>query len=181
MSSIILGIDPGLSGGLAWLSDWTPTTRVHVTDALTHAGKPCDAVFEHTLFTRAVKWEGKTEHGVVVMLRDLQSIARDAQLDLFAFIERVHAMPPKFRGSIGTTKLMQNYGFWRGALIACGIAFEEVGAQKWQGALGCRSGGDKNVTKQRAQQLFPKEVVTHATADALLIAEYGRRKRTGQL
>jgi hypothetical protein len=37
------------------------------------------------------------------------------------------------------------------------------------------SKGDKNVTKRRAQQLFPQLKVTHAIADALLIAEYGRR------
>jgi hypothetical protein len=46
----------------------------------------------------------------------------------------------------------------------------------WQGALECLSGGSKNVTKLRAQQLFPGEKVTHGSADALLIAEYGRRR-----
>jgi hypothetical protein len=37
--------------------------------------------------------------------------------------------------------------------------------------------GDKNVSKRRAQELFPQLKVTHATADALLIAEYGRRQK----
>ena len=39
------------------------------------------------------------------------------------------------------------------------------------------SKGDKNVTKSRAQELFPELKITHAIADALLIAEYGRRVR----
>lgn len=32
-----------------------------------------------------------------------------------------------------------------------------------------------NVTKAKAQELFPKEKVTHATADALLLATYCKR------
>jgi len=37
------------------------------------------------------------------------------------------------------------------------------------------TGGDKNVSKRRAQELFPEIKITHAIADALLIAEYARR------
>lgn len=39
----------------------------------------------------------------------------------------------------------------------------------------------KNRLKAKAQQLFPQQEVTLATADALLIAEFGRRKRSGTL
>ena len=63
------------------------------------------------------------------------------------------------------------------ALIAAGIPFETVTPAKWQGAMGCRTKGDKNVTKRKAQDLFPGVKVTHAIADALLIAEWGRRQR----
>jgi len=41
--------------------------------------------------------------------------------------------------------------------------------------MGCMTKGDKNVSKRKAQELFPSMKVTHASADALLIAEYGRR------
>jgi hypothetical protein len=34
--------------------------------------------------------------------------------------------------------------------------------------------GNKNITKQKAQELFPGIKVTHAIADALLIATYGK-------
>ncbi len=67
------------------------------------------------------------------------------------------------------------------ALVAAGIAFDEVTPQRWQKMLGCRSKGDKNVTKRRAQDLFPQVRVTHALADALLLAEYCRRVKLGQL
>jgi hypothetical protein len=66
-------------------------------------------------------------------------------------------------------------------LVAAGLPFELVSPAMWQRAMGCLSGGDKNVTKRKAQELFPDLYITHATADALLIAEYGRRLRTGTL
>lgn len=91
----------------------------------------------------------------------------------FAFIERVHSMPKQ--GVSSSFKFGQSYGFLRGVLVALSIPFEEVTPQTWQKAMGCMSKGDKNVTKARAQQLFPGVNITHANADALLIAEYGRR------
>jgi hypothetical protein len=62
------------------------------------------------------------------------------------------------------------------ALTAAGIPFERVTPQKWQKAMGCMTKGDKNVSKRRAQELFPQLKITHAIADALLIAEYGRKQ-----
>ena len=92
--------------------------------------------------------------------------------DLAGVIERVGAMPKQ--GVASTFKFGVSYGFLRGCLIAAGVRFDEVTPAKWQTAMKCRSGGDKNVTKQRAQQLFPGVKVIHATADALLLAEYAR-------
>lgn len=94
----------------------------------------------------------------------------------FAYIERVASSPQM--GVVSSFKFGQSYGFLRGLLLANKIPFEEVTPQKWQRAMGCLSKGDKNVTKARAQQLFPKEKITHGNADALLIAEYCRRVRS---
>lgn len=55
------------------------------------------------------------------------------------------------------------------------VPFTEVTPQKWQRAMGCLSGGDKNVTKARAQQLWPTLKLTHANSDAYLLAEYARK------
>lgn len=93
----------------------------------------------------------------------------------FAYIERVHSMPGQ--GVASSFKFGQSYGFLRGLLIGLSVPFEEVSPQKWQKSMGCLSKGDKNVTKSKAQQLFPNVKVTHAIADALLIAEYGLRLR----
>jgi len=89
-----------------------------------------------------------------------------------AVIEHVHSMPRQ--GVASSFKFGRSYGFLRGLLIASRISFTEVTPVKWQNAMRCRSKGVKNVTKARAQQLFPEEKITHATADAILLAEYRR-------
>jgi len=106
--------------------------------------------------------------------RDILDLLRALEID-HAYIEAVHSMPRQ--GVSSSFKFGQNYGFLRGCLIALGIPFETVTPQKWQKAMGCLSHGDKNVTKAKAQELFPNLKITHATADALLISEYGRRMR----
>lgn len=109
--------------------------------------------------------------------RDLSDwLCQRRKWNCWAYIERVNAMPGQ--GVSSTFKFGQSYGFLRGLLVAHQIPFEEVTPLKWQRAMGCQSRGDKNVTKARAQQLFPQVKVTHAIADALLIAEYCRRLRT---
>ena len=107
--------------------------------------------------------------------RDIADLfVRDRYVALFATIELQHAFPKQ--GVSSTFKFGRNYGFLRGILIALSIPFEEVSPLKWQREMACLSKGDKNITKSRAQELFPSIKITHATSDALLIAEYARRK-----
>lgn len=68
------------------------------------------------------------------------------------------------------------YGALRMAVLASGIPFEGVTPQAWMKGLGCLTGGDKTVTRARAQTLFPELKVTDQIADALLIAEFARRQ-----
>ena len=96
---------------------------------------------------------------------------------LFAYIENVHAMPKQ--GVSSTFKFGRGYGFLIGVLTALKIPYEKVTPNTWQKYLSCQSKGNKNITKTKAQQLFPKQKITHAVADAILIAEYGRRVKKG--
>lgn len=137
---MIIGIDPGISGGIAVLTDKGSTiavTKMPVTEA------------------------------------DIARFLRPYRKTYIAYIERVHSMPKQ--GVSSTFKFGCNYGILLGTLAALKIKRVHIQPAKWQGELGCRSKGDKNVTKRKAQELFPREKVTHAIADALLIAEYGRR------
>lgn len=88
-------------------------------------------------------------------------------------IEAVHSMPKQ--GVASSFKFGRNYGFLRACIIASGVPFENVSPQRWQKALNCLTGGDKNVSKSKAQQLYPHVKITHAVADALLIATYCSR------
>ncbi len=91
-----------------------------------------------------------------------------------AVLEKVSASP-----QMGVTSAFSFGGHYRGlrmALVAACIPFDEVRPQIWQRDMDCLTGGDKNVTKRAAQILFPALKVTHAIADALLLAEYARIK-----
>jgi hypothetical protein len=94
-------------------------------------------------------------------------------LNSFALLERAQTMPRQ--GVVSAFTYGRGYGALLMALTATKIPFDLVAPAVWQRAMGCLSRGDKNVTKRRAQQLFPKLTVTHAIADALLLAEYRRR------
>lgn len=97
----------------------------------------------------------------------------------FCMIERVSSSPQM--GVKSAFTFGHGYGMLVGFLTALRIPHEFVTPAKWQGSLSCRSKGNKNITKAKAQQLFPDLKITHGNADALLIAEYCRRIKTGEL
>jgi crossover junction endodeoxyribonuclease RuvC len=143
---IYIGIDPGASGGIAciWESGQAEAWKMPETER--------DAA--------ALLWQFNR-------LED-----SELSIELFAVIEQVGAMPGN--GVTGMFKFGMNYGFLRGLLTAFEIPFDEVRPQTWQKAMGCMSKGNKNITKAKAQQLHPELKITHATADAILLAEYAK-------
>jgi Holliday junction resolvasome RuvABC endonuclease subunit len=92
---------------------------------------------------------------------------------IVAVIEKVSSSPQM--GVVSAFSFGKSQGFLLGLLTAYKIPYHEVTPQKWQKAMGCMSGGNKNVTKHAAQKLWPHLKITHRDADARLIAEYGRR------
>lgn len=91
----------------------------------------------------------------------------------FAVLEKVHAMPKQGVTSVWT--FSGSYHCLLMGLYAFGYTFELVSPQKWQKALGCMSGGDKNVTKACAQRLFPSKKIIHANADSILLSYYAAK------
>lgn len=90
-----------------------------------------------------------------------------------AWLEQVSSSPQM--GVVSAFTFGRGYGHIEMALIAVGIPFERVTPSKWQRSMGCLSRGDKNVTKRKAQELYPLAKITHAVADAVIIAAYGQR------
>ncbi len=153
---IYSGIDPGYSGAIAVLKTSRRTGSV--------------------IQVTTQRLNG-TEQDIVSFLSS--EVCSFSQNLSHCYLERVSAMPKQ--GVASTFKFGMSYGFCRGVLIAKGISFETITPHQWQQKMKCKSGGDKNITKSAAQQLFPNIKVTHAIADALLIAEYLRRIKTGEL
>lgn len=110
-------------------------------------------------------------------LQDLWELLRDiaSEGNCHAYIEQVHSSPQM--GVKSAFTFGNGFGHLEMALTAAGIPFTRTRPQVWQKELGCLTKGDKNVTKRKAQELFPNIKVTHATADSLLIATYGTKKQ----
>lgn len=146
---IYIGIDPGGGGGIAILDDRAAANCLEV----------------HTFNMPS------TDRDV------LETLAPYTNMRARAVLEHVWSIP----GQGGAFAFGVNVGLLRMALTAARIPFDQVIPRKWQKLLGVvypQGAGDtekKNITKARAQQLFPLCKVTHAIADALLIAEYCRR------
>jgi len=166
---IVLGIDPGMNGGIAKLKQdgdrWIPSA-IHMP---------------------------ATERDIADHFWQLYAESQSEGIEIIAFLEKVQPMPSVRRvktaggeervevnpGMSSSGKFMQGYGFLRGCLITIGIRVEDLRPQEWQKLMGCLTRGNKNISKGKAQQLFPQMRITHAIADSLVIAECGRRIRKG--
>jgi hypothetical protein len=149
MTKYILGIDPGKSGGYAFISLSGDMEKEHVF-ALEHG----------------------TEKDAIEVLREFQPHIKKAYLE--------HVWGRATDGPGRSFKFGANFGGWRWALMTLDIPFDLVVPTKWQRSLKCLTKGDKNVSKGKAQQLYPLIKVTHAKADAMLIATYGLSAEKGK-
>ncbi|MES2995877.1 MAG: hypothetical protein V4733_03615 [Verrucomicrobiota bacterium] len=147
----IIGLDPGKTGGIAWWQNGEMQAE-RLPETM--------ADLWNLIFIRIVCGEPEWLHA-------------DTSTCCIAYLEEVHSSPQM--GVKSAFSFGQTFGRLEMALSAARIPFQRVRPQVWQKAMGCMTRGDKNVSKRRAQELFPHLKITHATADALLIAEYGRR------
>ena len=118
------------------------------------------------------------------LLIELDGIAQE--YECICYLEHVHAMPKQ--GVSSTFNFGMNFGFIQGVLKAYKIPYELVTPQKWKKEFSCTS--DKNTSIEVCKRLFPG-VNLKATdrcrkdhdgmAEALLIAEYGRRSYNGKI
>lgn len=151
-----MGVDPGVNGGVAVLRyDGSVAFVAGLNRAMTQG----DAV------------------GVVEAAKDVL-LSHGGGL---CFCEKVGAMPTDGRKGANTFGRID--GILRGAVLARPrIAMTDVPPVIWQARMECMTQGNKEVSLRRARQLFPgafpaKQLKGDALriADALLIAEYGRR------
>lgn len=166
---IFLGIDPGVSGGLAAI-DTEDRTEDYQVQAIVHKMPSSDLEI----------WK---------LIEAYQPHSKKTAT--FSALEKVGGYLKGSQGNLGSAmfRFGQNYGALRMALTAAGISCAEVHPHRWQAVLGVSSRKNSGETKaqrkrrflEKAQQLFPDVQVTLATADALLLAEYCRRLWQGPL
>lgn len=123
---------------------------------------------------QAIEWAPMpaTERETWDLVREYASLAS------FALIEAVTSRPGQ--GVVSMFTFGRGYGGLRMALVAAGVPWDAVTPQRWQGALSCRTKGRKEVTRAKAQQLFPEiqlRAKDDGIADALLIAHYASAVR----
>ena len=150
---MIIGIDPGTKGGLALISLNANTVIETI---------PLEGLKKKEVIHALKGW---------IELCDINSI----------WIEKVGYI--RGDGAMGSFTFGNVFGLLEGSILT--LASEKVHyvyPMMWQSFLGCLTAGNKNVSKNRAIALFPeyhaerKRGITHGIADALLIAEYGRRR-----
>jgi hypothetical protein len=159
-----LGIDPGASGGIAVV------TADGVVDRLIPR-KKVESV--------AALW---------AVFDDLPYVTRAAVERNTGYVGGyAGVLPGGLTGNTGSSmfKLGVSYGSYLMALAASGIPYDEVMPATWQRGVGVdpRRGATKtefkNRLRERAAELFPGVRVTLQVSDALLVAEFCRRRAEG--
>lgn len=156
MSKVIIGIDPGLAGGLAVMKD-------------------------NKVETYNMPEEFPDIYDMLSEIKDGCQITDD----IIAVMENVgHGMPGQ--SSKATATFARHNGHIEMALYALSIRTVMVTPQKWQkyfsNTIGAAPGEKaknekkewKNKLKALAKQMYPDSKPTLYTADAILIADYGK-------
>lgn len=159
---IFVGIDPGVSGGIA-VMNITPDLKIAPGIVEMHSFRDMTMADTVYLFDRL-----------------FGSPTRDDKLHVM--LERVHAMPSKFRGCSTSWTLAESFAMVKTLLTVHEVPWEMVLPEKWQTEIGVRikktkkKVDKKKINREKAQALFPRLAgITKDTADALLLAEYCRR------
>lgn len=170
--SVVIGIDPGVTGAVAvycgdqWIVEDCPT-NIAVKRKTRRAPKP----------SQSKSYKSKTHAcdpaGMAALLTEYNY--EDAQV----FVEKVG--PMKGQGVTSMFGFGMGYGIWLGVLATLQLPYTLVTPQAWKKEMLIGVGQEKGASIARAKQLFPylSDCLTRAKddgrAEAILIGEYGRR------
>jgi crossover junction endodeoxyribonuclease RuvC len=154
----IVGIDPGLKGGIAF---YTPTSL------LAHRTPTVEVPY-------VKKGKKKTRFDM-----DLQGcrVLLDRSDITHVFLEKVSAMPGQ--GVTGMFRFGQNLGQWQGIIVGLGLDYTLVTPQVWKrqaGLIQANKGDSVVLAKQiwpGRDDLFKYKTADEGRAEAALIAKYG--------
>jgi len=169
---IVVGIDPGLTGGIAVLdTDWSDAQPRY-----------CIAMPIIAAYTG-----GRTAHLIdAVALYDFFASMEDAVF----FVEKVHSMPKQ--GVASAFKFGRGLGVIEGVIAATKFPLHFVSPQRWQKVMHADIEGTDPKARSviAAKRLFPHAILTVGErstkphlglTESLLIAEFGRRQLLKQV
>jgi hypothetical protein len=177
---LICGIDPGLTGAIAAITMEGQLVSLQDTPVISvKKGKSTKNQYQPSQMFAIlnVLWQCTEAKGTI-------SYPPPTAVRIVA-IENVHAMPQGKSGSQAGFSLGYSLGLWTMGCTALKFPLEMVEPAVWKRAMGCK-GADKGLSRQIALRLFPGAAGQLARgkdegrAEALLIAEFLRRKLTGQ-
>ena len=148
-----IGIDPGMTGGLAYI---LPDGKMHAVAHMPAISGEVDAVALARLLEDWTKGGG----------------------DVSVAIEQVHSMPGQ--GVSSTFKFGKSFGIAIGVVQTLGLPMHRITPQTWKKQF-VLTGKDKDASRAKATELWPtwarnwKRKKDNGLTDAALIAECARR------
>jgi len=152
---IFIGVDPGLSGAFACINGLDSKITLHDIPVI-KVGK-------------------RHEYSVPDIVKFFQS-----RMPCFVGLEALHAMPKSMCSVMGNFSLGRSSGIFEGIIAALGISFEKIPPRRWKKVMLDGMPAGKNASIIVARRLFPgvdlPRKKDHGKADALLMAEFVKRK-----
>lgn len=142
---MIIGIDPGKTGAICYLGEGVPTI-----DRMPPSPQS---------LAEALSGIHASDIRVVVEKVSAGGVANE---------------DGRRMGATSAFTFGRGFGCIEGVLAALRLPYELVTAQRWTAAMG-EKGKDKNSKWAHAKRLYPDVTIFKYAADAVLIAEYGRR------
>lgn len=155
---IYFGVDPGISGALAVISDNT----VEFYDCPTAKTGP----------------RGRNETDLVALNQLVHEVLQP--VPAHGIVEHVTANATR-KSVTASFNFGGNWWAWRAMLTSYDVPHDIVKPQEWQRIIGIPKKSDKDRHLLLAHQLFPGAGIgkNHNRADALLMAEVARRQHAG--
>lgn len=177
---VIIGIDPGVQGAIVMINEDGEIISIQDIPTLKlKKGKKSNTILDMAAMANIFR--------VPISLDNAHNIG------VHVFIEKAQPMPARKKGKDGKEKSVQGisstfkygmaYGILLGQITAFNMALTPVHPRTWKKAMmPDMDKSSKDASRYRAMQLFPSASDKLARkkdehrAEALLIAEYGRRQ-----
>ncbi len=175
--AIFISIDPGLSGAVAAITEDGQIVSLQDTPTLAvRKGKGTKNTYVESAMASILSGLKDAADGLPTGVPGRRGGGRAT--GILVTIENVHSMP--HQGVSSSFSFGCGFGLWLGICAALRLPIQRVEPAVWKRTMGLAAGADKNASVVLASRLFPTASLErkkdHGRAEALLLAEWARRK-----